>query len=258
MDMPSTISCFSTCSKSSFPRSSPKPFLKRNLPTVPLFRAASQLGLKSSSFLLCKFWCFSTSAWLTRINELLKFVDFDDVELPDTPREAEKKLSKTQEWILGDEFALMNKKTVAKVMQNDSDRRKKLNLLRYEFIGTACSGYCLIALSVKVAISYAIGVLFCCLYLQLLYQHPDNLSKDMIPPIFMQKKPKNIAVSSSRLVILAAIYGLWVLSHQYFSNDLVLAMFGMLVYKAPSLVQVCRDNEDLQFIFPEKVKGSND
>jgi hypothetical protein len=33
-------------------------------------------------------------------------------------------------------------------------------------------------------------------------------------------------------------------------------MFGMFVYKAAALVQVYRDNEDLQFIFPENWDGS--
>ncbi|KAG8655086.1 uncharacterized protein LOC110613757 isoform X2 [Manihot esculenta] len=237
------------------------------------------------------------------LKEVEKFVDFDSAKLADNPQESEQvigsdndegflKLSKTQEWILGDNSAPMNKKAIAKAMQNDSERRKKLNLLRYEAlkrelmllsvaIGTACSGYCLIALSLEAAISYVVGVLFSCLYLQLLCQHADNLSKDMIPPIFMQKKPKKIgirsedirdsiersikgsgmALSSPRLVIPAAIYGLWVLSHQYFGSDvfdfqIVPAMFGMFVYKAAALVQLYRDNEDLKFVFPEKVQGS--
>lgn len=42
------------------------------------------------------------------------------------------------------------------------------------------------------------------------------------------------------------------------SFQLVPAMFGMFVYKAAALVQVYRDNEDLQFIFPDKEEGSID
>ncbi|KAL6209313.1 hypothetical protein ACLB2K_020255 [Fragaria x ananassa] len=99
------------------------------------------------------------------------------------------KLSATNEWVLDDRSAPINKKAPAKAMQNDSERRKKLNLLQYEAIqrelmllsigiGTACTGYCLITLSFQGAISYATGVLFSCLYLKLLYQHVDNISRE--------------------------------------------------------------------------------
>ncbi|ONI01375.1 hypothetical protein PRUPE_6G135900 [Prunus persica] len=96
-------------------------------------------------------------------------VDADDVgRFADTPQQAEQvaendtggflKLSRTNEWVLGDISAPINKKAIAKALQNDSERRKKLNLLQYEAlqrelmllsvgIGTACTGYCLIALS---------------------------------------------------------------------------------------------------------------
>ncbi|KAK4278191.1 hypothetical protein QN277_016072 [Acacia crassicarpa] len=204
------------------------------------------------------------------------------------------KLSKTQEWLLGDNTAPMNKKAVAKALQDSSERRKKLNILKYESlkreilllsvgIGVACSGYCLITLSVQAAVSYAIGVFFSCLYLQLLYRHADNLSSEDVPQIFMKKKSKKIGIrsedlqdllersikgigislSSPRLVIPAAIFGLWVLSHQYIADDffdfqIVPAIFGMLVYKGAVLAQVYRDNEDLQFVFPENKEGSSD
>ncbi|KAH9659701.1 NF-kappa-B inhibitor-like protein [Citrus sinensis] len=176
------------------------------------------------------------------------------------------KLSKTREWwLLGDNSAPINKKPSAKL-------KRELMLLSVG-IGTACSGYCLITFSVQCS----------CLYLQLLYQHADRLSKEMVPQIFMQKKSKKIgirsedlkdflersikgsslAISSPRLVIPATIYGLWVLSHRYFANDLfdfqiVPAMVGMFVYKAAALVQVYRDNEDLQLVFPENEEGSID
>ncbi|OIW08481.1 hypothetical protein TanjilG_03157 [Lupinus angustifolius] len=204
------------------------------------------------------------------------------------------KLTSTQEWVLGDSSAPINKKMTAKMLQDNSARRKKLNMLQYESlkreilllsvgIGVACSGYCLIAFSIQAAISYAVGVLFSCLYLQLLYLHADNLSTETVPQIFTKKKTKKIGIrsedlqdslektikgssislSSPRLVIPAAIYGLWVLSHQYFTNDLfdfqlVPAMFGLFVYKAAALVQVYRDNEDLQFVFPDNNDSSSD
>ncbi|XP_042483504.1 uncharacterized protein LOC122063878 [Macadamia integrifolia] len=202
------------------------------------------------------------------------------------------KLKKTQEWVLGDNIAPINKKTNTKELQNNSERRKRLNFLKYEAlkkelmllntaIGAACSGYCLVAFSVQAAISYASGVLFSSLYLQLLYRHADSLSKETVPQIFMLKKSKKIgirsedlknllersikgstiALSSPRLVIPAAIYGIWGLS-QHFSNDLfdfqlVPAMFGMFAYKAAALVQVYRDNEDLRLVFPESEESTN-
>ncbi|XP_043692448.1 uncharacterized protein LOC122642895 isoform X2 [Telopea speciosissima] len=178
------------------------------------------------------------------------------------------KLKKTQEWVLGDNIAPINKKAITKELQNNSERRKRLNFLKYEAlkkelmllntaIGAACSGYCLVAFSVQAAISYASGVLFSSLYLQLLYRHADSLSKETVPQIFMVKKSKKIgirsedlknllersikgtaiALSSPRLVIPAAIYGVWGLS-QHFSND----FFDFQVY---------RDNEDLRIVFPE-------
>lgn len=203
------------------------------------------------------------------------------------------KLTKTQEWISGDNIAPINKKLVSKAWQDDSEKRKRLNLLNYDAlkrellllttgIGAACTGYCLVTLSVQVAVSYAAGVLFSCLYLQLLYHHSDNLSREAVPKIFMQKKSKKIgirsddlkifsektvwgiavALSSPRLVIPAAIYGLWGLSHHFFENSLdfqlVPAMFGMFAYKAAALVQVYRDNEDLLLLFPENEDTAND
>ncbi|KAK2433669.1 NF-kappa-B inhibitor protein [Trifolium repens] len=198
------------------------------------------------------------------------------------------KLSSTQEWLLGENSAPINRKMTAKIIQDNRARLRKLNKLKYQSlkrellflsvgIGLACSGYCLVVFSVQAALSYGIGVLFSCLYLQLLYQHADNISSETVPQIFTKKKSKTIGIrsedlndflektirgsgislSSPRLVIPAAIYGLWALSHQYFSIDwfdfqLVPAMFGMFVYKAAALVQVYRDNKDLGFEFPDE------
>ncbi|MCL7046892.1 hypothetical protein MKW94_021745 [Papaver nudicaule] len=195
------------------------------------------------------------------------------------------KLTKTLEWVSGDEIAPVNRRQTFKEIQDDRERRKKLNLLQYDAIkkeltlltavvGTFCTGYCLVVFSLQAAISYATGVLFSFLYLQLLYFHVDNLTREAVPEIFRQKKVKKIGIrsedlqnffvttlngsgfvlSSPRLVIPAAIYGLWGLS-THFSNDLfsfqlVPAMLGLFAYKAAALVQVYRDNEDLKLIFP--------
>ncbi|XP_057956569.1 uncharacterized protein LOC131149819 isoform X2 [Malania oleifera] len=236
--------------------------------------------------------------------EVMESIDVDADMSVDAPQRTEEvverqydggflKLKKTHEWVLGDNSAPINRKAITKALQDDSERRKRLNLLKYEAlkremlllsvgIGTACSGYCLLALSVQAAISYAVGVFFSCLYLLLLYQHADNLCMETVPQIFRQKKSKKIgirsedlraflersvkgsslALSSPRLVIPAAIFGLWILSHQHFARDffdfqLVPAMMGLFAYKAAALVQVYRDNEDLKFIFENSGDSSD-
>ncbi|KAJ0083645.1 hypothetical protein Patl1_30362 [Pistacia atlantica] len=127
--------------------------------------------------------------------------------------------------------------------------------------------------TIQAAFSYAVGVVFSCLYLQLLYQHADSLSKEMVPQIFMQKKSKKIGIRSEDLqnFLERTIQGKWCCSFISKACDpsyniwvvgsvssLVPAMVGMFVYKAAALVQVYRDNEDLQFIFPENEGGSRD
>ncbi|GMY15777.1 NF-kappa-B inhibitor-like protein 2 isoform 1 [Fagus crenata] len=307
MESLSRIRCFTTSSNFPFPRISPIP--RSTLPTLSVLRTSPRpvSGAAEEDVLQMFFKerklsgdIISKASDIFWQREVKQFVDADAnaVKPADTPQQAEQvmvsdsdggflKLSRTYEWVSGENSAPVNKKAIAKALRDDSERRKKLNLLQYEAIkremmllsvgiGTACSGYCLIVLSVQAAISYATGVLFSCLYLQLLYQQVDNLSREFVPQVFMQKKSKKIgirsedltdaieksikgsgfALSSPRLVIPAAIYGLWILSHQYFANDLfdfqlVPAMLGMFVYKAAALVQVYRDNEDLQLVFPE-------
>ncbi|XP_021887477.1 uncharacterized protein LOC110806830 isoform X2 [Carica papaya] len=308
------VGFFAHCTDSPFAKISPIPFPKipfcKKTHIVSALKTSSRSGseLVEDDVLLMFFKDRELNGdFISKASDrfwqggIAKFVDVNDSKILDAPQQDELvkendngdggsgflKLSKTQEWILGGNSAPINKKASAKALPDDFERRKKLNLLQYEAlkremmllsvgIGTACSGYCLVALSVQAAISYAVGVLFSCLYLQLLFQYADNLSNKMVPQIFTQKKSKKIgirsedlkdffersikgsglALSSPRLVIPAAIYGLWALSHQYFANDffdfqLVPAMFGMFVYKAAALVQVYRDNEDLQFVFPE-------
>ncbi|XWS52819.1 hypothetical protein CRYUN_Cryun11dG0104900 [Craigia yunnanensis] len=312
MDNLSGLGCITNCSSYPFTRFSPlprpqRPNLSRRNPTVFFLKTSSPSVSESvEEDVLQMFFkdrevngdFISKASDMLWQREVLKVVDTDAGEPADATQQAEQvmgsdddsgflKLSRTQEWLLGDNTAPKNKKAIAKVLRNDSERRKILNLLKYEAlkrelmlllvgIGTACSGYCLIVLSVQAAVSYAVGVLFSCLYLQLLYQHVDNLSKEMVPQIFKRKKSKKIgirsedlqdfiersikgsgiALSSPRLVIPAAVYGLWILSHKFLANDffdfqLLPAMIGTFAYKAAALVQVYRDNEDLQFVFPE-------
>ncbi|KNA14630.1 hypothetical protein SOVF_105580 [Spinacia oleracea] len=208
--------------------------------------------------------------------------------LADEPDAGFLKLTSTQEWLMGETSAPINRKPTNKELQDNRERRRRLEFLRYEAlkrelqfmtlgVGAACTGYCLFIFSIQAAVSYASGVGFSCLYLQLLYQHADNISQDSVPHIFREKKIKKIgirsedlkdslektvrgcgiALSSPRLVIPAAIYGIWVLLHQTFATDLfdfqiVPAMLGLFAYKAAALVQVYRDNEDLEFIFPDE------
>ncbi|XP_062173228.1 uncharacterized protein LOC133878663 isoform X2 [Alnus glutinosa] len=303
METLSRIRCFTTSSNFPFPRISPIP--RSTAPTISVLRTSPRpvSGVVEEDVLQMFFKERKLSGdFISKASDIFwqsdvkQFVDADAVEPAETSQETGQvlglggdndggflKLARTNEWVSGDSSAPVNKKAIAKALRDDSERRKKLNLLQYEAIkremmllsvgiGTACSGYCLIAFSLQTAISYACS----CLYLQLLCQHADTLSRETVPQVFRQKKSKKIgirsedlkdfieksfkgsgiALSSPRLVIPAAIYGLWVLSHQYFANDffdfqLVPAMFGMFVYKAAALVQVYRDNEDLQFIFPE-------
>lgn len=236
------------------------------------------------------------------VKDYLNVIDSEVSMLGETPQQRPEvmesddesgllKLAKAYEWVLGDETAPINKKAGVKEWQNDSDQRKRLNILRYDAIkremmllnigiGTVCSAFCLLAFSIQVAVSYAVGVLLSCIYLQLLYQQVDNLSRESVPEIFMQKKSKKIGIrsedvssliervvrgsgfvlSSPRLMLPVAIYGLWGIS-DHFLNDLfvlqiVPAMFGMFAYKAAALVQVYRDNEDLIIVFPESWESS--
>nr|GMD67325.1 uncharacterized protein LOC109192963 [Ipomoea batatas] len=161
------------------------------------------------------------------------------------------KLKSTSEWLSGEASAPINKKRTIEEIRDDSERRKRLNFLRYEAlkrdllfltvsIGAACGGYCLVALSPQ-----------------------DRIRSEDLEDMFLKSvNGSGIALSSPRLVIPAAIYGLWELC-QHFAHDLVdfqllPAMVGLFAYKAAALVQVYRDNEDLQFIFPENEEVSGD
>ncbi|KAE9463369.1 hypothetical protein C3L33_04733, partial [Rhododendron williamsianum] len=181
------------------------------------------------------------------------------------------KLTRTLEWIAGDNSAPVNKKMTAMELQNDRERTKMLNLLRYEAlkremmlltagIGTVCSGYCLVVFSVQASLSYAAGVLFSGLHF--LKIRIGIRSQDLEDTFERLVQGSGIALSSPRLVIPAAIYGCWGLS-QHFASDLfdfqlVPAMVGMFAYKAAALVQVYRDNEDLRLIFPDNGEESSD
>ncbi|GJW97105.1 integrase, catalytic region, zinc finger, CCHC-type containing protein [Tanacetum coccineum] len=87
-----------------------------------------------------------------------------------------------------------------------------------------------IEFKIKAKVSKSLASDSCCVYLQLLYRYSDNLTREAIPQIFRQRKIKRIrsddledtfervvrgcgmAISSPRLVIPAAIYGLWAMT----------------------------------------------
>lgn len=170
--------------------------------------------------------------------------------------------------------------------KKESDKRKEFNLLRYEAIkdelllltagiGAACTVYCVLVFSLEAGISYAFGVAFSWLYLQLLYRRADNLSKEDVPEVFLKKTVKKIGIrsedlkntiektfggsifvlSSPRLIIPVVIFGLSTFSSHFqnsiFNFELVPGMMGFFAYKAAALVQVYRDNDDLRLILPD-------
>ncbi|KAK4409098.1 hypothetical protein Sango_0490800 [Sesamum angolense] len=205
------------------------------------------------------------------------------------------KLKRTSEWLLGDDnSAPMNRKMTSKPWnprsvfhENKKSFGSEGNKIQddiasvFSVVFVMLHGHHRDQTSDPAAVSYATGVIFSCLYFQLLCKHADNISREAVPEVFTKKKSKKIgirsedlqdfvertlkgsgiALSSPRLVIPVAIYGLWELS-QHFANDifdfqLVPAMVGLFAYKAAALVQVYRDNEDLQFIFPENTDRSS-
>ncbi|XP_048492531.1 uncharacterized protein LOC104902614 isoform X2 [Beta vulgaris subsp. vulgaris] len=167
------------------------------------------------------------------------------------------KLTTTQEWLMGETSAPTNRKPTNEEAKDDRERRRRLNFLIYEAlkrellfmtvgVGAACTGYCFFVLSIQAAVSYASGVGF----------RIGIRSEDLRDSLEKTVKGSGIALASPRLVIPAAIYGLWVVLHQNFASDIfdfqiVPAMLGLFAYKAAALVQVYRDNEDLELIFPD-------
>lgn len=70
------------------------------------------------------------------------------------------------------------------------------------------------------------GILFCsqcsCLYVQLLYKHADNLSKERVPQIFRQKKSKKYF----QIFSLICVFQFWIYEFNIFSFWKVASIFS--------------------------------
>ncbi|KAK4780487.1 hypothetical protein SAY87_016593 [Trapa incisa] len=98
------------------------------------------------------------------------------------------KLSKTYEWLAGEDSAPLNKKATSKL-------KRELVLLSVG-VGTGCVN-CLLVLSVQASISYSIGLLF----------RIGIRSEDLSDLLERSIKGIGMALSSARLVIPATIMG---------------------------------------------------
>ncbi|MCO5549399.1 hypothetical protein L7F22_002870 [Adiantum nelumboides] len=161
----------------------------------------------------------------------------------------------------------------------EQELKRELSLLTTA-IAAFGSIYCGILFSIEASVSYALGALGSLLYLQLLFRHADGLSETNVASVFRRKRQKKIgvrssdlqdafekaffgssfALSSPRLVIPVALYGLWTLEHQlgHLQLDLQITplMFGFFAYKAAVLVQTFWENKNLAMSF-EKDKSTS-
>ncbi|KAL2642970.1 hypothetical protein R1flu_010557 [Riccia fluitans] len=198
------------------------------------------------------------------------------------------KLTQAKNWSAGiEDVAPRNSNAAAEERARASDDRKRQSLLEYEalkrelslitlLVAGLCTLYCLVVLSLESTLSYDIGAGASLLYLQLLYRQADKLGEGSVAAIFKPKrfKKKNtgirsedvketleksikgtaMALSSPRLVIPAALFGLWSVSAKItgttgFHLEVAPMMFGFFAYKAAALVQAYRDNKELVMLF---------
>ncbi|CAI5980093.1 unnamed protein product, partial [Closterium sp. NIES-65] len=109
-------------------------------------------------------------------------------------------------------------------------------------VGAAGTLYCFLGISIQTAISYGIGSAASCLYLLLLFNDTDTIAPEDLPPAFLidRNKPKRkglvdslatvdspqkllqgaqLALSSRRLAVPAALVLLWAFSVQFSGSD---------------------------------------
>ncbi|RVW33297.1 hypothetical protein CK203_085348 [Vitis vinifera] len=154
METLSRVGCLTNCTHFPFPTSSPiypPQSHSTRLPSLSVLRTPRPVGELAGEDVLRMFFkerelngdFISKASDMLWQREVMKFVDAEAGTPPDTPQQPEGvketeyeggflKLTRTQEWVLGDNSAPINKKAIAKVLQDDSERRKRLNLLKYE------------------------------------------------------------------------------------------------------------------------------
>ncbi|CAI5477209.1 unnamed protein product, partial [Closterium sp. Yama58-4] len=126
-------------------------------------------------------------------------------------------------------------------MREYGDLKKQLSQTAIG-VGAAGTLYCFLGISIQTAISYAIGSAASCLYLLLLFNDADTITPQDLPPAFLidRSKPKRkglvdslktvdspekllqgaqLALSSRRLLVPAALVLLWAFSVQFSGSD---------------------------------------
>ncbi|GJP56532.1 hypothetical protein CLOM_g15596 [Closterium sp. NIES-68] len=138
-------------------------------------------------------------------------------------------------------------------------------------VGAAGTLYCFLGISIETAISYSIGSAASCLYLLLLFTDTDTIGPEDLPPAFLidRRKPKRkglvdslasvdspqkllegaqLALSSRRLLVPAALVVLWALSRHFTGDDpntlhiqFAPLFIGFLSYKIAVLLFTIQD-----------------
>ncbi|CAI5477676.1 unnamed protein product [Closterium sp. Yama58-4] len=126
-------------------------------------------------------------------------------------------------------------------MREYGDLKKQLSQTAIG-VGAAGTLYCFLGISIQTAISYGIGSAASCLYLLLLFNDADTITPQDLPPAFLidRSKPKRkglvdslatvdspqkllqgaqLALSSRRLLVPAALVLLWAFSVQFSGSD---------------------------------------
>ncbi|CAI7756452.1 unnamed protein product [Closterium sp. NIES-53] len=144
-------------------------------------------------------------------------------------------------------------------------------------VGAAGTLYCFLGISIQTAISYGIGSAASCLYLLLLFNDTDTVAPEDLPPAFLidRNKPKRkglvdslatvdspqklvqgaqLALSSRRLLVPAALVLLWSFSLQFSGSDpnslhieFAPLFIGFLSYKIAVLLFTIEDVTNFLF-----------
>lgn len=132
----------------------------------------------------------------------------------------------------------------------------------------AGTAFCFILFSLQAALSYSLGGAGSCAYLVLLGADVDKLSREDVPAVFKRRLRRTSprvaapqeglqkavlgssrALSSPRLVVPAALVGLWAASRHLDGElrlELAPLLLGFFSYKAAALYQAYRDTTELR------------